>query len=103
MPPKTAYSKDTGTSCVNCTMNCYTCCFTTHSLFLIVVQVNFTTSLTISVTEGDVVRLRGEAFGIYANEVAIGVECLAAFATDVEPGMDTKSVTDASMLLVRVV
>ena len=54
-------------------------------------------------TEGDVVRLRGEAFGIYANEVAIGVECSETIATDVEPGMDTISVTDASMLLLGVV
>ena len=38
-------------------------------------------------TEGDVVRLRGEAFGIYANEIAFGVECSESIATDVEPGM----------------
>ena len=49
------------------------------------------------------VRLSGEAFEIYANEVAIGVECSETIATDVEPGMDTISVTDASMLLVGVV
>ena len=49
------------------------------------------------------VRLFGEAFGIYANEIAIGVECSEAIATDVEPGMDTISGTDASMLLVGVV
>ena len=54
-------------------------------------------------TEGDVVRLQGEAFGIYANEIAIGVECSETIATDVEPGMDTISVTDASMLLVGAV
>ena len=72
-------------------------------LFLIVVQVNFTTSVAISVTEGAVVRLRGEAYGIYANAIAIGVECSETIATDVEPGMDTTSGTDASMLLVGVV
>ena len=44
------------------------------------------------------VRLRGEAFGIYANEVAIGVDCSETIATDVEPGMDTISSTDASRL-----
>ena len=49
------------------------------------------------------VTLRGEAFGIYVNEVAIGVECSETIATDVEPGMGTISVTDASMLLVGVV
>ena len=72
---------------------------------LTVVQVNWTTSQAIKVTEGDVrvVELRGEAFGIYADEVAIGVECSETIATDVESGMDTISVTDASMLLVGVV
>ena len=49
------------------------------------------------------VRLRGEAFGIYANELVIGVDCSENIATDVDPGMDTISVTDASMLLVGVV
>ena len=72
-------------------------------LLLVVVQVNFTVSRAISVTEGDVVRLSGEVFGIYANEVAIGFECSETIATDVEPGMDTISGTDASMLLVGVV
>ena len=38
-------------------------------------------------TEGDVVRLTGEAFGIYANEIAIGVECSESIAPNVEPGM----------------
>ena len=54
-------------------------------------------------TEGDVVELRGEAFGTYENKIEIGVECSKTIATDVEPGMDTISVTDASMLLVGVV
>ena len=72
-------------------------------LLHIVVQVNWTLSQIISVTEGEVVRLRGEAFGIYANEIAIGVVCSETIATDVEPGMDTISVTDASLLLVGVV
>ena len=70
---------------------------------LVVIRVNWTTSRAISVTEGDVVRLRGEAFGVYADEVVIGVECSETIATDVEPGMDTISGTDASMLLVGVV
>ena len=75
----------------------------THSILLIVIQVNFTTSRAISVTEGAVVRLSGEAFGIYADKIAIGVDCSETIATDVEPGMDTISGTDASMLLVGVV
>ena len=45
-------------------------------------------------TEGDgvTVRLSGEAFGIYANPIAIGVICsetVANVATDLEPGMGT--------------
>ena len=71
-------------------------------MLLVVVQVNWTISQTINVTEGDVVILSGEAFGIYANEIAVGVECSETIATDVEPGMDTISVTDASVLLVGV-
>ena len=74
-----------------------------HTVVFVVVRVNFTISRTISVTEGDVVRLRGEAFGNYANEVAIGVECSETIVTDVEPGMDIISGTDASMLRVGVV
>ena len=74
-----------------------------HSLLHTVVQVNWTISRAITVTEGDVVRLRGEAFGIYADEVVIGVECSETIATDAEPGKDTISVYDASMLLVGVV
>lgn len=35
------------------------------------------------------VKLSGEAFGIYANPIAIGVDCSETIATDVEPGMDT--------------
>ena len=76
---------------------------TSHASLHVVVQVNWTVSRAISVTEGDVVRLRGEAFGIYANEIAIGVDCSETIATDVEPGMGTISGTDASMLLVGVV
>ena len=76
---------------------------TSHALLLVVVQVSFTISQAISVTEGDVVELRGEAFGAYAHEIAIGVECSEVIATNVEPGMDTMSGTNASMLLVGVV
>ena len=50
-------------------------------------------------TEGDVVRLRGEAFGVYADEIAIGVDCSETIATDVEPGMDTISDTDDASTL----
>ena len=73
------------------------------SIDLVVIRVNWTISRAISVTEGEVVRLCGEAFGLYADEVVIGVVCSETIATDVEPGMDTMSGTDASMLLVGVV
>ena len=66
-----------------------------HCLLHVVVQVNWTISRAMSVTEGDVVKLHGAAFGEYANEVAIGVDCSQPIATDVEPGMN------ASMLLVE--
>ena len=79
------------------------CCLDLKRRLLVVIQVNWRVSRAILVTEGDVVRLSGEAFGIYASEVAIGVECSETIATDVEPGMDTISGTDASMLLVGVV
>ena len=82
-------------------MDC--CLHLKQLLILVVVQVNWTISRAISLTEGDVVRLKGEAFGLYANEVAIGVECSEKIATNVEPGMNTISGTDASMLLVGVV
>ena len=67
-----------------------------HALFSSVVRVNWTISQPINVTEGDnvTVRLSGEAFGIYANPIAIGVICAEVIATDVEPGMDTTTSTD---------
>ena len=50
----------------------------------------------IRVTEGDgvKVRLSGEAFGIYAYPIAIGVVCsetVANVATDLDPGIGTIS------------
>ena len=56
-----------------------------------VVQVNWTISEAISVTEGDVVRLSAEVFGRYAIVIAIGVDCTGTLATNVKPGMDTVS------------
>ena len=55
-----------------------------------VVEVNFTISQLILVTEGDgvEVRLRGEAFGIYANPIEIGVICEPVQATGVAAGRD---------------
>ena len=70
--------------------------YSSHALFSSVVRVNWTISQPINVTEGDnvTVRLSGEAFGIYANPIAIGVICAEVIATDVVPGMDTTTSTD---------
>ena len=77
------------------------CLRTTLALLFVDVGVNWTISQPINVTEGDgvEVRLSGEAFGIYANPIAIGVVCTESTAADVEPGMDATSSTDTSMLL----
>ena len=58
-------------------------------------QVNWTISQAISVTEGDTVVLRAEVFGVYAIPLAIGVKTIG---TNVQPGMDTTPGTDSSML-----
>ena len=62
----------------------------------LVVLINWTISEAIKVTEGEgvVLSLSGEAFGIYANPIAIGVICAETIATDVQPGIDTISSTD---------
>ena len=63
--------------------------YISHALFPSVVHVNWTISQLINVTEGGnvTVRLSGEAFGIYANPIAIDVICAEVIATDVEPGI----------------
>ena len=55
-----------------------------------VVEVNFTTSQPITVTEGDGVNvtLRGEAFGFYANPIEIGVICVPVDVSDGAAGKD---------------
>ena len=75
-----------------------------YALFPSVVYVNWTISEAVKVTEGDgvEVHLSGEAFGIYANPITIGVVCSATVAnaaTDLDPGMDTILSNDNSMLL----
>ena len=79
--------------------------YPSHALFSSVVRVNWTISRPITVTEGDnvTVSLSGEAFGLYANPIAIGVICAEVIATDVEPGKDTITSTDTRMLLVWIV
>ena len=53
-----------------------------------VVEVNFTTSVAEEVREGDGVNvtLRGEAFGLYANPIEIGVICAPVDVTGVPAG-----------------
>ena len=70
--------------------------YPSHTLFSLVVRVNWTISQPINVTEGDnvTVSLSGEAFGLYAYPIAINVICAEVIATDVEPGMDTTTSTD---------
>ena len=60
----------------------------TFPLLAIVVYINWTISEAIQVTEGQGVEvtLSGEAVGVYANPIAIGVVCAETIATDVEPG-----------------
>ena len=55
-----------------------------------VVEVKFTTSLPIEVNEGDgvSVTLRGEAFGLYANPIEIGVICAGVDVSGVPAGRD---------------
>ena len=55
-----------------------------------VVEVNFTISQPITVREGDEVnvRLRGEAFGLYANPIEIGVICTPVNVSGVPAGGD---------------
>ena len=88
-----------GTQRVPFVNHCYEediCLYTSHALFLSVVHVNWTIAQPIQVTEGDgvIVRLSGEAFGFYANPIAIGVICAEVIATDVQPGIDTTTSTD---------
>ena len=85
------------TICLQIAMK-WTCAYVypSHALFSSVVRVNWTISRPINVTEGDnvTVSLSGEAFGLYANPIAIGVICAEVIATDVVPGMDTTTSTD---------
>ena len=59
-----------------------------HTIFPAVILVNLTVSDTIAVIEGDVltVELFGEAFGLYASTIAIGVVCAETVSTDVKSG-----------------
>ena len=69
------------------------------------IEVNWTIAEPIQVTEGDgvVVRLRAEAFGIYANPVQIGVICAPTQVTGVPAGRETFSGSDTSIMYILTV
>ena len=66
------------------------------------IEVNWTISEPILVTEGDgvEVRLRAEAFGFYANPIQIGVICVLTPVTGVPAGRKTFSGFDTSKIYV---
>ena len=57
-------------------------------MFPAVILVNWTVSDPITVTEGEGVtaELFGEAFGLYASAIAIGVVCAETVSTNVKSG-----------------
>ena len=68
--------------------------YTSHALFPLVIEVRWTESrMKVAEGDGEIVRLSGEAVGIYAKPIAIGVFCTEINATDVEPGIDISSTT----------
>ena len=66
------------------------------------IEVNWTISEPIEVIEGDrvEVRLRAEAFGIYANPIQIGVVCAPTQVTGVPAGRETIPSFDTSIIYV---
>ena len=74
-----------------------------HELFPSpVIEVNWTISEPIEREEGDGVEvtLRGEAFGIYANPVQIGVVCAPTQVTGVPAGRETFSGSDTGIMYI---
>ena len=66
------------------------------------IEVNWTISEPIEVIEGDrvEVRLRAEAFGIYANPIQIDVICASMQVTGVPAGRETIPSFDTSIIYV---
>ena len=66
------------------------------------IEVNWTIAEPIQVTEGDrvEVRLRAEAFGIYANPIQIGVVCAPTQVTGVPAGRETIPGSDTSIIYI---
>ena len=59
-----------------------------HPMFPAVILVNWTVSDPIAVNEGEgvTIELFGEAFGLYATPIAIGVVCAESAFTNVKSG-----------------
>ena len=68
------------------------------------IEVNWTISEPIEVIEGDrvEVRLRAEAFGVYANPIDIGVVCAPTQVTGVPAGRETFAGSDTSIIYIIV-
>ena len=64
------------------------------------IEVNWTISEPIEVTEGDEVeaRLRAEAFGVYASPIQIGVICAPTRVTGVPAGRKNFPGSDTSII-----
>ena len=69
------------------------------------IEVNWTTSEPHRVTEGDrvEVRLRAEAFGVYANPIQIGVICAPTRVTGVPAGRETIPGSETSRIYILLV
>ena len=66
------------------------------------IEVNWTISEPQQVTEGDgvEVRLRAEAFGVYANPIQIGVICAPTRVSGVPAGRETIPGSDTSIIYI---
>ena len=66
------------------------------------IEVNWTISRPIQRNESDgvEVRLRGEAFGIYANPVQVGVICAPTQVTGVPAGRETTPGSDTRIMYI---
>ena len=69
------------------------------------IEVKWTTSEPQQVTEGDgvEVRLRAEAFGVYANPIQIGVICAPTRVTGVPAGRETIPGSETSRIYLYII
>ena len=72
-----------------------------HTMFPAVILVNWTVSDPITVIEGEgvTVELFGEAFGLYATPIAIGVICAETVSINVQSGKRMNPVKHFNMIL----